>query len=73
MNDDKRPFYEDVKEKIGNRVIRSSCRPTTQNEIEKAEKLYKEGNCTHCIVYDELGYIYNTRYCYTCGICLGVI
>lgn len=69
----KQPFCEVVTEKIGDIIIASDVRPATVVEINNAEMLHKEGKCPHNIVYDERGWMYDFRYCFTCGRGLGVI
>lgn len=69
----KQPFFEEVLERAGDTVIRSNIREATQEEITKANELHQQGNCPHNIVYDELGWPYDVRICYTCGKNLGLV
>lgn len=69
----KQPFCEVVTEKIGDIIIASDIHPATKEEIETADMLHKDGKCPHNIVVDERGWMYDFRYCYTCGCGLGVI
>ena len=64
---DKELFFEIVIEKIGPHITQSELRPATQKDIETAQKLHKNGKCTHLVVYDEPGAIYDARICYICG------
>lgn len=72
MND-KIPFFEDVKERFGNHIIRSDCRPATHKEIKEAEVLHSQGKCPHYIIYGEPGYLCGVGFCYTCDKILGTI
>lgn len=54
-------------------VMMSTLRKPTPEEIRIAEELHAQGKCPHTIVYDKQGWMYDTRYCGTCGICLGLI
>jgi hypothetical protein len=73
MTKERKIFFEDVIEKIGHIVIQSNVREATSDEIINAERLHKEGNCPHNIVYDESGWPYDFRMCHTCGASLGTV
>lgn len=66
-------FFETVKERFCGHVVSSDIRPATASEIEIAEMEHHEGNCRHQIVWDEPGWMYDYRWCATCGVGLGAI
>ena len=51
----------------------SDVRPATEADIVAAEEALVAGKCPCNIVYDEPGFAYDIRYCYTCGKFLGMI
>lgn len=69
----KTPYFEEVIECVNGIITASNIRLATQEEIEKAESLHKEGKCPHNIVYDVYGWMYDFRMCYTCGGSLGTV
>ncbi len=64
-------YFEQVIEKIGDKVIASNIREATDNDIAEAWRLHILGNCPHTIIKDEPGYMYDFRNCVTCGKGLG--
>lgn len=66
-------LYEHVTERIGHRVLASTIRPATSEEVEAAKKLHAEGLCSHNIVQDTYGWPYDFRDCATCGTGLGTV
>ncbi len=66
-------FLETVTERIAGHIIASTVRPATEAEIAEAERLHSEGQCPHNIVRDERGWLYDFRFCVTCGSGLGII
>jgi len=65
--------YEEVLERVGDQVLASNIRPATDAEIEEAARLHREGKCPHTIILDEPGWLYDQRFCVTCGDFLGLI
>ena len=54
----------------------ASCtqvRLATADEIKAATRAHEEGNCPHTCVYDEPAWMYDFRFCGTCGSSLGMI
>jgi hypothetical protein len=70
-----KPFKEvSLFNKTTGRSVSSQLLPVTDDEIQKAKELYKTKNeCNHSIAFDEFGFIYHNRYCYICGIGLGLV
>jgi hypothetical protein len=68
------PFYEHIKE-IGPNGLpcSSTITPATSEQLAEAEALHQLGKCPHTIVYDEAGWPYDIRVCYTCGEGRGLI
>lgn len=66
-------YKENVTERYGDIIIASAYAPATQNEINLAQKQYKDGKCLHEIFYDEPGWLYDSRWCAICGKSLGLI
>ena len=49
-------------------VIHSDLRQATEKEIEEAEKYYqKYGKCKCHLIYDEVDFMYYSRFCGICG------
>ena len=67
------PFFEEVKEAVCGVVIQSTVRDATPEDIERAKQLHEHGQCPHNVVVDELGYLYDSRSCFTCGKGLGLV
>lgn len=63
-------LFKEVSKGIG-----TKCVPASDEEVEKAKKLYKETKkCDHRFIYDEVGYSdYDFRYCGICGKLIGLI
>lgn len=51
----------------------STVRPATREEIEACDELAAKGACPHTVVTDEVGFIYNIRYCAVCLAGLALI
>jgi len=66
-------FFEEVESRSGGDIVISTVRPATPEEIANAKLLHERGACPHSIVNDEKGWMYDYRYCVTCGKGLGVI
>lgn len=67
-------FVETVTERFGTRVIASTVRPATAEDVAEAQARVDRGEpCDHRIVYDESGWLYDTRACGTCGAGLGTV
>ncbi len=72
MNKSK-PFCETPLEKYNDIVISSTVHDPSEEEMQAAKELFEQGKCNHTIVFDEYGWMYDFRKCYTCGMTLGVI
>lgn len=48
-------------------------RLATPDEIKAATRAHEEGNCPHTLFYDEPAWLYDFRFCGTCGQSLGMI
>lgn len=67
-------YKETPREAGGNPIIvGSTVQLATEEEIEYARLQYSLGKCPHDIVYDEPGWLYDSRTCGVCGISLGFI
>ena len=66
-------FVETVTKHVCGRVLESTIRPATKNDIELAQELHVKGNCPHNVVMDEAGWMFDFRSCHTCGKGLGVV
>lgn len=66
-------YFEEVIEKIDDKIIMSDVRLATLQEISRDKFFNKEGKCKHNIVRDERGWMYDYRFCDTCGKFLGLI
>jgi hypothetical protein len=66
-------WFEDVQERLGPHVLRSTCRPATVAEVEECVRRHMEGDCPHTIVQDERGWLYDSRSCAVCGRSLGFV
>lgn len=64
--------YDRKYDHFGN-VFMSNNRPATRNDIRKANELKRRRKCPHNVFWDEAGFIYDIRHCYTCGKMLGFI
>lgn len=66
-------FVETVTDRIGHHVLASNIRQATMEDVKKAVELYKNGKCSHNIVADEQGWLYDFRSCFVCGKGLGTV
>ena len=57
----------------GDTVTASTLRPATAKDVRAAKRQRKLGKCTHSVVRDERGWMYDYRWCATCGAALGAI
>jgi hypothetical protein len=62
-----------MRELFGGCIVQSTLRVATDNEVREAQKLHEQGKCSHNIVRDKPGWLYDYRYCVTCGQGLGAI
>ena len=67
------PYCEVPRETLCGHIIASDIHRATKAEIKKAKDLHAKGKCPHNIVWDEPGWMYDYRSCYTCGAGLGAI
>ena len=52
----------------------STVRKATPKDIKLAKKKFdKTGKCDHSVIFDESGWAYDIRYCYTCKEMIGLI
>ncbi len=73
MSENKKYYFEEVTERIGDTVIASTVREATEKEIETAILLYEIGVCQHKIIYDVKDWPYDMRYCGICEAFIGLI
>ena len=66
-------FIEVVEERFCGHIISSHPVGATQADVDKAKKQKEKGRCTHRIRRDEGGWMYDLRYCATCGAFLDFI
>ena len=67
-------FVETVTERIDKHVLASTIRPATPEDVAAAQARVDRGEpCDHTIVWDEPGWLYDTRSCHTCGAGLGTV
>ena len=66
-------FHERVAERICRHVLASEVTVATPEQIAHAEQLHALGRCPHTIVRDEAGWMYDYRWCVTCGKGLGTV
>ncbi len=66
-------FVETVRECSGDTVVSSYIRPATQEDVDLAAQHHALGKCPHSVVRDEAGWMYDFRYCATCGTSLGTV
>jgi hypothetical protein len=66
-------FVEEVTERIGKHVLASKVRDATIDDIKKELKNHKNGKCSHSVVEDEKGWLYDFRSCAICGAGLGTV
>lgn len=64
---------ETVTERIGKHILASTVRAATQRDVDNAARLHAKGHCSHNVVKDTAGWLYDTRVCATCGEGLGTI
>jgi len=69
----KKPFKEVVKERMGGVVVWSEIEEATEEDIAESAALHAAGKCPHNIVYDEAGWPYDFRICFTCGESQGMV
>lgn len=51
----------------------SEIRPANEKDIQSAQLALEHGKCTHDVVWDQPGHMYDLRFCNTCGSLLGLI
>ncbi|MFA5378820.1 MAG: hypothetical protein WC455_23915 [Dehalococcoidia bacterium] len=73
MPEDKKPFKEVVRERMCGIVTQSDIEPATPEDIAEAAALHAQGKCPHNVVYDEAGWPYDFRICFTCGESQGTV
>jgi hypothetical protein len=66
-------FVETPTEVFCGHILSSTIRPATEADVKQAMDLHKTGNCTHTVVMDERGWLYDYRVCATCGKGLGLL
>jgi hypothetical protein len=65
---------EVVTERFAGQIIASTLEDVHDAEIEQErQRVTNGGSCTHSIVKDEPGYLYDIRTCVICGQGLGAI
>lgn len=47
--------------------------PATPQDLAHARERFYRGACPHHVFYDEPGWLYDTRVCYTCGVGLEML
>lgn len=57
----------------GGTVLMSEIRPANEKDIQSAQLALEHGKCTHDVVWDQPGHMYDLRFCNTCGSLLGLI
>lgn len=64
---------EIVTERFCGHVSASTLRDATQADLDRADRLHLKGKCPHNVIYDVAGWMYDFRFCATCGRSLGMI
>jgi hypothetical protein len=66
-------FVETVTHTFCGHIVGSTIRSATEDDIQIAQALHAVGKCTHRVVKDTPGWLYDFRSCFVCGKGLGAI
>ena len=66
-------YVEIPTETIGGRIVSSTFRDATEDEVIACKAEHKSGKCDHSVFYDEGGWMYDVRKCGVCHESIGLI